>query len=106
MKTISMKTGLAAAIAASAMIATPALADARDGGETVSVRYSDLDLSTQEGQSALQRRLNRAAEEVCGIDYRTSGRALPSSEARSCYAETIKTFEREIAVRAAEQQRG
>lgn len=105
MKTISMKAGLAAALAASAMIAAPVYA--ADGeGASVSVRYADLDLSTSEGQATLERRLDRAAENVCGIDRRTSGMAMPSAEARSCYRETIKNFEREIAMRAEQQQRG
>jgi len=105
MKMISMKAGLAAALAAGAMIATPAVA-AEGEGATMQVRYSDLDLSTDEGQAALERRLDRAAELVCGIDRRTNGVALPSTEARACYRETIKNFEREIAAVAEQQQRG
>ncbi|RIV89045.1 UrcA family protein [Aurantiacibacter zhengii] len=103
MKTISIKTGLAAALAASAVLAAPVSAAE---AESVAVRYSDLDLSTQAGQAALERRLHRAAEEVCGIDRRTSGAALPSSEARRCYRETILNFDQEIALRAEAQQRG
>lgn len=105
MKTISLKAGLAAALTAGALIAAPAHA-AKDEGATVHVRYADLDLSTQEGQGTLERRLDHAAQEVCGIDPRTSGRALPTTESRSCYRETIKNFEREIAARAEQQQRG
>lgn len=105
MKTFSIKAGLAAALATSAVIAAPAYA-AKDEGASVHVRYADLDLSTKEGQDTLERRLDRAAQEVCGIDPRTSGLALPTSESRSCYRETIKNFEREIAVRAEEQLRG
>ena len=104
MTTFAIKTGLAAAFAAGAAMAAPAFA--ADTMPTVHVRYADLDLSTQEGQDTLNRRLDRAAHEVCGIDRRTSGPALPSSEARQCYRETVKGFEREIAVRAEEQQRG
>ncbi|MFB0611220.1 UrcA family protein [Aurantiacibacter poecillastricola] len=104
MKTITtMKAGLAAAIAASAMIATPALAT--NELPTATVRYNDLDLSTQQGQDALERRLHNAAREVCGIDPRTTGFALPTAESRKCYSETIKSFEREIALRAEQQQR-
>ena len=103
MTMISMKAGLAAALAASAMIATPAVAGNADT-LSIQVRYSDLDLSTQAGQETLERRLTRAAEEVCGIDRRTSGPALPSAESRSCYRETVESFDREIAARAQEQQ--
>lgn len=103
MKTFSIKTGLAVALAASAVIAAPAYA-ANDEGASVPVRYADLDLSTKDGQDTLERRLDRAAREVCGIDPRTSGFALPSSESRGCYRETIKNFEREVAARTEEQQ--
>ena len=105
MKTISMKAGLAAALAAATMIATPVVA-AEAEGITVAVRYSDLDLSTQEGQRALERRMENAAEQVCGIDRRTSGVALPSNESMRCYRETVKNFERQIAAVAEQQQRG
>ncbi|MCB2065714.1 MAG: UrcA family protein [Erythrobacter sp.] len=99
-----IKTGLAAAIAASAALAVPAAA--AEQGESVRVRYSDLNLSTDQGQAALQRRLERAAEEVCGVDRNSSGMALPSRQARRCYNETVRNFEREVAALAAEQQRG
>ncbi|MGB3797443.1 MAG: UrcA family protein [Alteraurantiacibacter sp.] len=99
----SNTTGLATILAASALIATPALAGSADAA-SVSVRYSDLDLSTKDGQEALERRLTHAAEKVCGINRRTSGVALPTSESRSCYRETIESFEREIANSTQEQQ--
>lgn len=105
MKTNTIKAGLAAALAASTIFASPAFA-AEGDTTTVAVRYSDLDLSTQEGQQALERRLDNAAEQVCGIDRRTSGLRVQSTDAMRCYRETIKNFEREIASRAAEQQRG
>ncbi|MEL1250497.1 UrcA family protein [Aurantiacibacter gilvus] len=104
MTKFSIKSGLAAALTAGALFATPAIA-AGAQGETVAVRYSDLDLSTEAGQRTLERRLTSAAEEVCGIDNR-SGFALPSTEARRCYRETVQNFEREIAARAEQQQRG
>ncbi len=99
----SIKAGLAAAFTAGAMIATPALAQS-DALQSVPVQYSDLDLSTDEGQAALERRLDRAAQKVCGIDRRTSGHALPSAEARGCYREVSESFAREIAARTEKQQ--
>lgn len=55
-------------IAALAIGSTPALANDAEV-RTVEVRHSDLDLTTEEGQSQLERRIDRAAREVC--DYRT-----------------------------------
>ncbi|MWV28233.1 UrcA family protein [Aurantiacibacter rhizosphaerae] len=103
MSKISIKTGLVAALAAGAMFSAPAMAGSTDA-PSIAVRYSDLDLSTAEGQDTLDRRLTRAAEEVCGIDRRTSGMALPSAESRSCYRNTVQKMEREIATRTQEQQ--
>lgn len=102
MKTISIKAGLAAALVAGAMVSAPVSAAE---GHSVMVRYSDLDLSTAEGQATLERRLHKAAERVCGIDSRTFGAVLPSAESRGCYRETVKNFEREIAIRAEAQRR-
>lgn len=104
MTKFSIKAGLAAALTAGALLATPAIA-AEPQGETIAVRYSDLDLSTEAGQRALERRLENAAEEVCGIDSR-AGFALPSTESMRCYRETVQNFEREIAARAEAQLRG
>lgn len=100
----AIKAGLAAALTASALAATPVLA--AEETVTVAVRYSDLDLSTEQGQAALQHRLERAAEQVCGIDRRTSGPALPSPHSRRCYSEVVSNFDREVALRTAEQQLG
>lgn len=99
----SIKAGLAAALVSGAMLASPVMAEE---AMSIEVRYSDLDLSTQEGQDSLERRLNRAAEQVCGINPRVTGVALPSTESRRCYRETVEQFERQIATIAERQQRG
>ena len=97
MKTL-LKTGLAAATLAATMTATPALAQDSEAAPTAIVEYSDLDLSTEQGQDALHSRLRRAARYVCGMDIRVPGSGLASSESRACYAEKLRTFEREVAV--------
>lgn len=101
----AINTSLAAAMAASAMFAAPAIAQNSNEAPSVSVRYSDLDLSTREGQDTLDRRMRRAAEEVCGIDHR-DGIRLQSSQVRACYNDVVESFEREIATRVASEQRG
>ena len=62
--------------------ATPAFA-----GETTKIRveYADLDLTTPEGQHVLERRLNTAAREACGMDRMTTGTRVPSAHARKCF---------------------
>jgi UrcA family protein len=62
---------LACAAAGLTMISTlsPAMAAASapaDEARSVDVAYGDLDLSTAKGQARLARRIDRAAEQVCG----------------------------------------
>lgn len=96
-----LKGGLAAAIFASTLAATPALANERttDVAEVAvaAVEYSDLDLSTERGQARLHIRLRNAAQYVCGMDIRDAGTRLPSREARACYVEKLRSFERQVA---------
>lgn len=106
MMTNYLKSGFAAALIAGTIAASPALA--ADESETVTalVEYSDLDLSTEDGQDVLHRRLRDAAQYVCGMDIRNPGTTLPSGEARACYVETIGSFEREVATMIAAETRG
>lgn len=87
MKTVSMI--LAAALGA-AVIATPASA-----GQTRHVSYSDLNLTTAEGQAVLQQRLNTAAWKVC--QFRDDGMLRSAQDHNSCY----RTARKEVAVRVA-----
>lgn len=73
---------LAAAVLGASVIATPAAAETG-----VAVKYSDLDLSTERGQQALERRIDSAAREACGMDVVT-GRFSPSTAQRQCLRET------------------
>ncbi|MDF1834772.1 MAG: UrcA family protein [Alteraurantiacibacter sp. bin_em_oilr2.035] len=92
-----LKSSLAAAMFASTAAATPAIAGALDEVTVATVRYSDLDLSTQSGQRQLHARLRNAAQYVCGMDIRTPGSLIPSREARACYSENLRNLERRIA---------
>jgi UrcA family protein len=53
----------AIAFALAALTATPAIAQ---GANSVRVPYGDLNLASQSGIAALDRRLDRAVERVCG----------------------------------------
>lgn len=69
------------ALGAAAAATAPAPAFAKD----VEVRYSDLNLSTPEGQKKLERRIDTAARDVCNVDAATTGSRIRSSEATACY---------------------
>lgn len=72
----------AAALLGLALTAAPALA-----GEPTQVKvvYSDLDLTTPEGQKTLETRLDAAARKACDYDVRVTGSHLPTSQSRTCY---------------------
>lgn len=56
-----------AAIAALGLFATSAPAVAQEGAD-VTVTYDDLDLDSAKGQKELDRRIEKAARQVCGLD--------------------------------------
>ncbi|AKM09559.1 UrcA family protein [Croceicoccus naphthovorans] len=95
-----MKTVSIIAAAAGLAIAAPAFA------ESVSVEYSDLNLSTEAGQKELDRRLNNAARQVCGMDQKLTGTRVPSRESRECYKNARAQFEQSIAAVTAKEARG
>lgn len=77
---------LATAIAALGVTATSFAAPANDVPE-VTVRYSDLDLSTAAGVNSLYRRISFAAEQVCpGMYSRSLGEA---AAAQRCWSEAV-----------------
>ncbi len=65
MKTIFILSALAASLTAS-IAASPAAAQAPASGERVVVSYADLDLSSQSGVRALNRRILSAVQTACG----------------------------------------
>ncbi len=70
----------AAAFGTATVFAVPAAA-----GASIGVKYSDLDLSTRDGQQKLERRIDSAAREACGMDEVRTGRFTPSTAQRQCY---------------------
>ena len=73
----------AAALIGSTLIATPAAAQSQPG-QTVAVKYSDLDLSTEKGQAKLDRRINAAAREVCKTNTVRTGTRMRSNDQTQC----------------------
>jgi len=73
------------------MAAQPALAAAS------TVTYDDLDLSTKEGQKELDRRIDLAARDVCGLNEKQVGSLIPSREAKACVRDAKKQLEKRVA---------
>lgn len=86
-----------AAAAAAAALAAPALAQPADmttvtapHGRSIAVSVADLDLASTDGQRTLDRRLWRAARDVCSFtrlrdlaEYRAEGRCRDVAMARA-----------------------
>ena len=61
-------------------LALPTVAIAAEN-RSIDVQYSDLNLATPEGQKALERRIDKAAKQVCGADEARTGRSSDGPEA-------------------------
>jgi UrcA family protein len=85
---------LAAALAVAA--AAPAVA-ATQVSTSTAVRYTDLDLSTADGQAQLDRRIDVAARAACGLDTVRTDTRMPSQPARRCYDEARSNVNRQVA---------
>ncbi|MGH6651249.1 MAG: UrcA family protein [Sphingopyxis sp.] len=81
-----MKKLLILAALAAASFGQPALAQTASANPTVVVQHGDLDLKTERGARTLDRRIWRAAVEVCGTasDFDIAGK----NDIRECRRET------------------
>ena len=67
------------------------LMERESGYESVAVSYAELDLSNPVGAEALYDRLQRAAQEVCGVNQRPSSTfyTAGASERKACYQDAL-----------------
>ena len=107
------KTAIASALAAFTAVivvfsaaALPASAAAQPTTRAHSVTYADLDLSTQAGLQALERRIVRAARTVCGMDEPATGTRLRSADVSACYDQAVGNTRAQIAQAAAAARKG
>ena len=101
MKTIA----LATAAFGMAFTASPALAGPEEL-PTESISTAGLDLNTAEGQRLLDERIDRAAREVCRVNYVRTGTRIRSTEARECVAKARASAQRQMATISQNQRRG
>lgn len=99
MKSKTMLLALAAALTATASIAVPAHA-----APTRKVSYADLDLSSPDGQAELQRRISRAARQVCL--YQADGAVIPTEAQKKCFRQARTQATQRLATLIADSQRG
>ncbi len=87
---------LAFSLLAAAIVATPATAQS-DGGQSLTVQFDDLNLSTPEGQKALDKRVETAAREVCGVDKKRTGTRIQSNARKQCLEQARASVKSQVA---------
>lgn len=86
-----------------AALATPAAAQTI----SIDVSYADLDLTSPQGQAALDRRIDSAAREICGgEEQRTGTRIVMNTKVRTCIAEVKAKAAIQVAAAKRERQLG
>ena len=93
-----------AALAALSLSA-PAAANAAEE-QTIMVEYKDLNLTSEKGQRILERRINTAAREVCGLNDVPTGSRIVRPESRACYAKAMSGAMTRYAALVADRQLG
>ncbi len=79
------------------LFAIPGTAFAETAGQSVAVKFADLDLGSAEGQQSLERRIDRAARQVCARDDVATGTRIRSSEADACYRQALRNVRTSVA---------
>jgi UrcA family protein len=93
-------------IAGAALFAAPAFAEPAKETRGVSVSYEDLDLGSDEGRAELDRRIENAAKQACGVNEHEVGSRIVSRDARRCVREAKRNIDDNFADLINEQQRG
>jgi UrcA family protein len=88
---------------AAAMMIVPASAFA---STTVELKYDDLDLSTPQGMAQLDKRVERAAKQVCTSHQITTGSIRTGTVDQKCYKEALAKLQDQLAALSARKQQG
>lgn len=88
------------AVMATALVALPASA------ETAQIHYSDLNLATEAGQRAFDKRVERAARKVCGMNELRTGTRTATPAMHRCYTDAKKSARQQLAAVTDEQRLG
>lgn len=77
---------------------------AQAGG--VKVTFDDLDLSTPQGQKTLDRRIDKAARAICGLDQVRLGSRIRDKEATECFKDAKAKSRAQVASVIEREARG
>lgn len=84
---------------------TPAFAEEFERN-SLSVSYADIDLDTAQGQKTLEKRIEKAARNVCRTTKLDTGTRIMSRDAANCLAKARADARQQVAALMANGQRG
>ena len=88
------------------IFAIPQTALAQPVVASVAVKFTDLDLTSTNGQQTLERRIVRAARQVCALDDTTTGTRIRSADAVQCYDQALRQVRTRVAAAINARQAG
>ena len=88
------------AVLAAALLALPASA------ETAQIHYNDLNLASDAGQRAFEKRVEQAARKVCGMNALHTGTRTVTPAMRRCFDDAKNSARRQLAAAINEQRLG
>jgi UrcA family protein len=98
MQTTIAAIGSVAATLALVALTPPSFAATPEQRPAAEVRYHDLDLKTDEGKTELNRRIEKAARNVCGLDQApTTGSRMHSRSQTECFRNAMRQIEPQFA---------
>jgi UrcA family protein len=92
-------------IAAFSIVVSPGPAMAAET-QAVAIRTSDLNLADPSAQRVLDRRIDRAARRICGLDQVRTATRLPSESSKACYEQALRATRAQVAEVAQNARRG
>lgn len=98
------KSVLTAAALGLVFAAAPAIAN--DDKNTMTVSTKGIDLGTPEGQAMLERRVDKAARQICQLDGSATGTRLVRRGARDCYNKARASAKQQMVAAIAKKKRG
>jgi len=76
------------------------------GSTTVELKYDDLDLTTAQGMAQLDKRVQRAAKQVCTSYQITTGSIRTATVDEKCYMEALAKLQDQVAALPGRKQQG
>lgn len=93
-------------LAAFSIVVSPGPAMAAETAAPIVIKTNDLNLADPQAQQTLDRRIDRAARSVCGMNEIRTGTLLTSPRAKACYRNALRTTRAQLAQVTENARRG